>query len=216
MKWGRTILALAVILGCAGCDDNPYDVPPMAAGGVRLTARLSDPLGNVVDTLSSTSDNGVKVWLLEADARVDSNLTRNGVYVFSLKVGHTYRVLAGVPPVLTDTLKSFTVIDDARAIYPDDTLSLQPFGVLGSGPNPFSFQVELRFSVATQGTCTLEIHDLRGARVRTIANRSFPAGLHSLLWNGRDDLNGALPAGKYWALLTTPDGTSADLLILQQ
>lgn len=57
------------------------------------------------------------------------------------------------------------------------------------------------------------IYDLSATRVRLIATRTLAAGDYTLVWDGRDDANRDVANGMYWAVLTTPDGSSADLLI---
>lgn len=69
-------------------------------------------------------------------------------------------------------------------------------------PNPFRGTSALSFEMAREGELSLEVYDLRGARVRTLARGTHPAGRHSLTWDGRDDTGRPLPAGLYMVRMT--------------
>ncbi len=44
----------------------------------------------------------------------------------------------------------------------------------------------------------VDIYDVRGARVRTLAAGDFPAGRHQLVWDGRDGAGRTRPGGVYF------------------
>lgn len=51
--------------------------------------------------------------------------------------------------------------------------------------------------------------------VRVLIDGELPAGQHSIIWNGLDDLDRVLPDGVYWSHLVTAEGeTRKDLLML--
>ena len=74
-----------------------------------------------------------------------------------------------------------------------------PGATLHAAPNPFNPHTVLRFMLPRPGLASLEIHDVRGHRVRTLATGSLAAGEHSVHWDGRDDTGRALPSGTYLA-----------------
>jgi hypothetical protein len=70
--------------------------------------------------------------------------------------------------------------------------------LLHSAPNPFQSRTEIAFELAAAQPATLEIFDVTGARVRTLASGRFEAGRHQVAWDGRRDGGGLAPAGVYW------------------
>ncbi len=68
-------------------------------------------------------------------------------------------------------------------------------------PSPFRSGTTLAFDLASPSPVRLEIFDLRGARVRTLAEGMLPAGRHQLAWRGDDDGGRPLAAGVYLARL---------------
>jgi len=70
-------------------------------------------------------------------------------------------------------------------------------------PNPFNPATEIRFTVpADAGVVTLEIFDLRGAKVRTLVQSSLEPGQHARMWDGRDDAGIRTSSGTYFYRLT--------------
>ncbi len=73
-------------------------------------------------------------------------------------------------------------------------------------PNPFNPVTRLSFSTDRERALRLEILDLRGRRLRIVAEGSFANGEHSFQWDGRDDRGRVLPSGVYLARLVGDDG----------
>jgi len=67
----------------------------------------------------------------------------------------------------------------------------------GARPSPFVGQTTLSFELAREDDVALEVYDLRGARVRTLARGAYPAGRHAVAWDGRDDNGRRTAAGVY-------------------
>lgn len=64
-------------------------------------------------------------------------------------------------------------------------------------PTPFRDRTTLSFELAAPGEARLEVFDLRGARVRTLARGSLAAGRHTLEWRGDADGGARLAPGLY-------------------
>ena len=69
---------------------------------------------------------------------------------------------------------------------------------LGSNyPNPFNPSTTFRFDLAFEGEAELVILDMRGHRVRTLAEGTHGPGQHVLHWDGTDENGRSLPSGVY-------------------
>jgi hypothetical protein len=66
-------------------------------------------------------------------------------------------------------------------------------------PNPFNPGTVLRFALdgAEEGV-SLKVFSASGRLVRTLGEGSFPAGMHTMEWDGRDAEGHAVPAGVYY------------------
>lgn len=70
-------------------------------------------------------------------------------------------------------------------------------------PNPAAGETIVDFELAQAGRVTLEVFDVRGRRVRRIAEGWFPAGSHLSAWGGDDDRGNPVAAGVYFIRATT-------------
>jgi hypothetical protein len=69
-------------------------------------------------------------------------------------------------------------------------------------PNPFNPQTKVSFRLAKSDQVKVEVFDLAGSRVTELANQTFGAGSHTLVWNGCDDHGQAMPSGPYFVRLS--------------
>jgi hypothetical protein len=65
-------------------------------------------------------------------------------------------------------------------------------------PNPFSATTTVRFSLVREGEVELRIYDARGLLVRSLEDRVYAAGIHQLVWDGRDGGGRSVAAGVYF------------------
>lgn len=70
-------------------------------------------------------------------------------------------------------------------------------------PNPFNPSTFLRLALSEPAYARLEIYDLTGQRVRLLASDWWPAGRHTVPWDGTDDGGTAVASGPYFVHLTT-------------
>jgi hypothetical protein len=71
------------------------------------------------------------------------------------------------------------------------------------GPNPSADVSRVRFALPEGGAILLEVHDLLGRRVQTLAAGTFEAGWHEVGWSGRDGRGERVPPGVYFLSLKT-------------
>jgi DNA-binding beta-propeller fold protein YncE len=73
------------------------------------------------------------------------------------------------------------------------------FRLLPASPNPFRAGTAIRFDLAEPGPVSLHIFALDGSLVRILARgREYPAGEHSLSWDGADEAGRRVGAGVYF------------------
>ena len=73
--------------------------------------------------------------------------------------------------------------------------------LLANYPNPFNPTTWIRFVISQPGTVRLDIYDVAGQRLRTLAHGESEAGRYELLWDGRDDDGFNVSSGAYFAVL---------------
>ncbi len=75
-------------------------------------------------------------------------------------------------------------------------------------PNPFRASASIHWIQKAGETVTLEVYDVKGRLVTTLASAQKAAGEHDLAWDGKDDSGSLLAAGIYFCRLTTDAGTA--------
>jgi len=73
---------------------------------------------------------------------------------------------------------------------------------LESRPNPVRRTAEIGFALPREARATLRLFDLAGREIRTLLDRTLPAGPHHATWDGRDAIGRTLPSGVYFYQLS--------------
>jgi len=72
-------------------------------------------------------------------------------------------------------------------------------------PNPFRASTAIRFALPAAGRVSLQVFDVSGRFVSTLADGVLDAGEHSIDWSGRNQYGEEMPIGVYFYRLTAPD-----------
>lgn len=83
-------------------------------------------------------------------------------------------------------------------------------------PNPFNPNTTFSFSLQNEIQVSLEVYNVKGQRVATIANRVMPSGSHQLNWNGTNNAGQPVSSGIYFFRLTTDKFSSTHKMLLMK
>ncbi len=81
-------------------------------------------------------------------------------------------------------------------------------------PNPFNSDTVIEYQLPQPGEMQLEVYDLAGQRVTTLASGSRAAGSYSVAWDGSGDDSQPVASGVYLYRLQTSEGVAVRKLIL--
>jgi hypothetical protein len=81
-------------------------------------------------------------------------------------------------------------------------------------PNPLRSSATIRFGLARAGEVRLELFDVSGRRVRTVASGVFGPGAHVAAWDGRDHQGHGVKSGVFFLRLTTPSRVFHDRVVV--
>jgi hypothetical protein len=65
-------------------------------------------------------------------------------------------------------------------------------------PNPFNPQANIRFAIKDDNNVNIEIYNIKGQKVKNMANEPLAKGTHQIVWNGTDDKNKPVGSGIYF------------------
>jgi flagellar hook assembly protein FlgD len=65
-------------------------------------------------------------------------------------------------------------------------------------PNPFNPNTTLVYSLESQGDVKIVIYDVRGRRVCDLISGKRPAGVHKVVWDGKNGRGSRVASGVYF------------------
>jgi serine protease AprX len=86
--------------------------------------------------------------------------------------------------------------------------------LLGNSPNPFNPRTEISFELAAAGQVQVDIYDVKGRLVQSLARGIFPAGRHTLKWSGKDDRGADQASGVYFCRFRSSDVAQVQKMML--
>lgn len=218
----------------------PASVTPNDAGDVDTGANnlqnfpvLSSAVDNgVTTTVSGTIDMAspasATIEIFSNAALDPSGFGEGESFAASTTPSPTGAFVALLPPGLAGRYLTATATDAGgnTSEFSAGILVLsQPTGVdptagrtgswIDVSPNPARAEASVRLGLAGPELASLAIFDVRGRKVRTLAQRQrFESGLHEWLWRGDDDRGSSVPPGIYFLRLDGAAGLRVRKLLL--
>jgi hypothetical protein len=83
------------------------------------------------------------------------------------------------------------------------------FALLQNHPNPFNQTTKIEFTLTRAGFVNLNIYDLLGRKIRTLASQDLSSGYKSVLWDGKNDSGEDVASGIYFYRIEVEDSSSS-------
>jgi len=109
---------------------------------------------------------------------------------------------------LTEDVNRITAVEEYPHTRPDSYVLERNF------PNPFNPKTTIGFQIPKQGKVVLRIYDVLGRSVRNLIHAEFPAGRHTVTWDGRDDSGKNVASGVYIYRLEAGNKSMSNKMIL--
>jgi hypothetical protein len=75
------------------------------------------------------------------------------------------------------------------------------YGLLRFFPNPFNAETMISFELNATEDIRIDLYDVTGRKVRSLAAGRFPAGAAAVRWDGLDDNGRRVSSGVYFGCL---------------
>ncbi len=72
------------------------------------------------------------------------------------------------------------------------------FALFQNAPNPFNPRTQIAFSLPHDTNVDLRIFDARGRLIKVLMDEEIAAGLHSVIWSGKDESERRVATGIYF------------------
>lgn len=122
------------------------------------------------------------------------------------------------------TLGSLGWFLDDIEIYPCEVTSaiehhynidlLNNYILFDNYPNPFNAQTNISFQLPTTAHVKLIIYNVLGQRITTLAEKSYHAGSHHIVWDGKDTKGNVVPSGVYFYKLQSNEFSQVKKMLL--
>jgi hypothetical protein len=102
-----------------------------------------------------------------------------------------------------------TAVDDGGGVPVPQEFSLDQ-----NHPNPFNPTTTISFALAKMTTARLDVFDILGRTVRTLQDGPLTAGVHSIIWDGKDGEGHVAASGIYFYRLRAGEASQTRKMIL--
>lgn len=101
--------------------------------------------------------------------------------------------------VWVETIQSSVLLGDPATLIPGRITGIDEIAapvipstiqIVGNYPNPFNPSTTINFMLNRAGSARLTVYDITGRAVTTLADQSYAAGQHSLVWNAEGQASG--------------------------
>lgn len=134
----------------------------------------------------------------------DENV-EDGTYTYSIRAIYSPGGLSGDSNILEITINAgVSNENDTQEIILSDN----------AYPNPFSDSSSLNLQVKREQIVTVAIYNIRGQLIKTLAERTFKPGSHSVSWDGTNQNGSKCSDGVYFYKVKTPEKTSVSKTLL--
>ena len=91
----------------------------------------------------------------------------------------------------------------------EDYLLLPQIVNICNYPNPFNPSTTINFSIRNVSKVELALYNIKGQKIKTLAQNEFTKGSHSIIWNGDDKFGKSASSGIYYYKLSVNGKTEA-------
>ncbi|MFZ5516943.1 MAG: M1 family aminopeptidase [Candidatus Zhuqueibacterota bacterium] len=125
----------------------------------------------------------------------------------ALSAGHYHANLVIANNEATNMKKIVPIRLDYITSVADQETVPGSFALFQNYPNPFNSKTQIRYDLPAKGFVTLDIYNLLGQKVRRLVEKSQPAGIYTVSWDGLDHLGRPAGNGVYFYVIAMDDKT---------
>ena len=197
---GRAIASDSTIIIVSPVNDAPI-ISGFSPENTTLILQLNNTQLFSVNAEDIDSDISYSWFVNDVNQNVSLNtfeylFTQSGTYIIKVAVDD------GIATVEQTWIVSVPVANDDLSVTPLVT-KLYP-----NYPNPFNPETTIQYSLETPGWVDISIYNIGGQLIRELKRGIENSGMHSLIWNGRDDHNNAAASGLYYVRMRANNRTS--------
>ena len=180
----------------------------------------------------SDRDGNSEIYVMKSDGTQMQRLTNDPAYDAQAKWSpdgsqiafHSDRLGSGRYQIFVMNSDGSNVRQVTNVVYPDQAINptWKPkpitsindksgynvptdFKLFQNYPNPFNPSTTIQFALNKTSLVKLKVYDLLGRQIKNILNEERTAGIHSVVWDGKDNFNRQISGGVYLCKLDATD-----------
>ncbi len=134
-----------------------------------------------LDLLYRQDDNIVKIGLLDLDGAEYIPQGKNSIIILDGE----FEIVSAI--IVDDKLNSYSPLINSAA---KGSLIPTEYTLNQNYPNPFNPTTTISFSLPEASDVKLEVYNINGQVVTTLANSYFEAGVHTVSWDSKESASG--------------------------
>lgn len=83
-------------------------------------------------------------------------------------------------------------------VEPQDQVLPKSYALVQNSPNPFNPSTKISFALPQGGDVKLSVFNVLGQEVRELVNQPLEAGVHDVIWDGKDHAGSQVASGIYF------------------
>jgi len=107
--------------------------------------------------------------------------------------------------------KGYTDVEEEKE---KDVAIPEKFTVFQNYPNPFNPNTVIEFALPKDCWVKVEVFNLLGQKVRTLADKAMKKGIKKIIWNGKNEKGAEVSSGIYFYRIKTDEFTGVKKMIL--
>jgi hypothetical protein len=164
-----------------------------------VSANILNNLQIEITVTGVTTNNAVAGELVDINGNVVdfNNGTTTNPFTLTAPQTGLYRINAGYKNPNRRWDSTMVDLTPTKLDIPTPNNNRSTFELYPNHPNPFNSETMIRFSLKKNADVEVNIYNISGQHVRSLAQGRYAAGIHTLRWDGRDDRETQVSSGIY-------------------
>ena len=160
----------------------------------------------IVQITQTTGTSNPSFFSMPIDFKLSSLGWDTTVVLFNSYNGQLFTANTSTEPTSVELDPNNWILRDATLTAINGTPAQQGDFVLEQNfPNPFNSATMIRYILPEPANVRLAVFDLLGREVRTLVHEDQGGGLHSTLWDGKDNAGNSVASNVYFYRITVVD-----------
>ncbi|MCX6827678.1 MAG: T9SS type A sorting domain-containing protein [candidate division Zixibacteria bacterium] len=167
---------------------------------MELTALMLNIVSNRVATFNEATEDGITVGqlLTHASDLIYNNNAEDDWPIYLALRNFNYGTILATGIIPANTI-------DIAYMNASNEMVPEHFSLSQNYPNPFNPNTRIEFGLPVGAHVKLQIFNMMGQKVKTLADEWWQAGLHAVMWNGTNDAGDPVATGIYLYRITAGD-----------